>query len=52
MSPDNRYDVSGLSDAQFEPGSDGLVLKNLPGITSPAEMDIAEVNALVVAVGL
>src|SRR3989338_10460027 len=50
MSPDNRYDVSGLSDAQFEPGSDGLVLKNLLGITSPVEMDIAEANALVVAV--
>ncbi|MBI5115950.1 hypothetical protein HZA56_05710 [Candidatus Poribacteria bacterium] len=32
MSPDDRYDVSGLSEAQFEPGSDGLVLKNLLGI--------------------
>ena len=50
MSPDDRYDVSGLSEAQFESGSDGLVLKNLLGITSPAEMDIAEANALVVAV--
>ena len=42
MTPDNRYDVSGLIDAQFEPGSDGLVLKNLLGITSSAEMDIAD----------
>ena len=50
MNPDDRYDVSGLSEAQFEPGSDGLVLKNLLGITSSAEMDIAEANALVVAV--
>lgn len=50
MSPDDRYDVSRLTEAQFEPGSDGLVLKNLLGITSPAEMDIAEANALVVAV--
>lgn len=50
MSPDDRYDVSGLSEAQFEPGSGGLVLKNLLGIASPAEMDIAEANALVVAV--
>lgn len=50
MSPDDRYDVSGLSEAQFEPGSDGLVLKNLLGIASPDEMDIAEANALVVAV--
>lgn len=50
MSPDDRYDVSGLNQAQFEPGSDELVLKNLLGITSPAKMDVAEANALVVAV--
>jgi cell filamentation protein len=47
MSPDDRYDVSGLPEAQFEPGSDGLVLKNLPGIKSSAEMDVAEASALV-----
>lgn len=50
MNPDDRYDVSGLSEAQFEPGSNGLVLKNLLGITSPVEMDVVEANALVVAV--
>jgi cell filamentation protein len=50
MSPDDRYDVSGLSEAQFEPGSGGLVLKNLLGITSPAEMDITEAKALIEAV--
>lgn len=50
MSPDDRYDVSGLNEAQFEPGSNGLVLKNLLGITSPAEMDVAEANALVEAI--
>ncbi|MFZ5503050.1 MAG: Fic/DOC family protein [Pseudomonadota bacterium] len=50
MSPDDRYDVSGLSEAQFEPGSGGAVLKNLLGITSSAEMDAAEANALVAAV--
>lgn len=49
MGPDDRYDVSNLSEAQFEPGSDGLVLKNLRGITSSAEMDAAEANALVEA---
>lgn len=49
MSPDDRYDVSSLSEAQFEPGSDGLVLRNLLGITSPAEMDAAEANALIAA---
>jgi len=47
MSPDDRYDVSGLTEAQFEPGSGGLVLKNLVGIKSPAEMDVAEASALV-----
>ena len=50
MSPDDRYDVSGLSEAQFEPGLVGLVLKNLLGISSSAEMDVAEANALVAAV--
>lgn len=47
MSPDDRYDVSGLSEAQFEPGSDGRVLKNLLGIKSSIEMDVAEAAALV-----
>jgi len=50
MSPDDRYDVSGLSEAQFQPSSDGLVLKNLLGITLSAEMDAAEANALIDAV--
>lgn len=47
MSPDDRYDVSGLTEAQFEPGSDGQVLENLRGIKSSAEMDVAEATALV-----
>ena len=47
MSPEDRYDVSGLNETQFEPGSDGSVLKNLLVITSPAERDVAEANALV-----
>lgn len=50
MSPDDRYDVSGLSEAQFEPGSGGQVLANLLGIVLPAQMDAAEANALVEAV--
>ena len=49
MSPDDRYDVSGLTEVQFEPGSNGQVLKNLLGITSSAEMDIVEASALVKA---
>lgn len=47
MSPDDRYDVSSLTEAQFEPGSDGRVLKNLCSIKTSAEMDVAEASALI-----
>ena len=46
MKKDDRYDVSGLSEAQFEPGSNDQVLKNRLGITSPEVMDEAELRAL------
>jgi hypothetical protein len=46
MTADDRYDVSGLLEAQCEPGSNGLVLKNLVGITSKDVMDEAEARAL------
>lgn len=46
MTADDRYDVSGLPEAQFEPGSNGLVLKNLIGIMSKHVMDEAEARAL------
>ena len=46
MTGDNRYDVSGLPEVQFEPGSDGLVLRNLLGIMSRPDMDGAEAKAL------
>jgi len=46
LSKDGRYDVSGLTEAQFEPGSNEQVLKNRPGINSPQEMDDAEARAL------
>ncbi len=46
MPTDDRYDVSGLPEAQFEPGSNGLVLKNLIGIMSKQVMDEAEARAL------
>ena len=46
MTPDDRYDVSGLPEAQFEPGSNGQVLKNRLGITSQQDMDVAEAMAL------
>jgi len=46
MTADDRYDVSDLPEAQFEPGSNGLVLKNLLGITSKHIMDKVEARAL------
>jgi cell filamentation protein len=46
VTADDRYDVSSLLEAQFEPGSSGLVLKNLLGITSKEVMDEAEARAL------
>jgi cell filamentation protein len=38
----NRYDVSHLSEGQFEPGSKGQVLKNLLGIKNGKEMESVE----------
>jgi cell filamentation protein len=38
----DRYDVSGLEENRFEPGSHGRVLKNLLGIKSKREMDRME----------
>lgn len=46
MKKDGRYDVSGLPESQFEPGSNELVLENRLGIKSPGEMDDAEARAL------
>ena len=46
MTADDRYDVSDLPEAQFEPGSNGLVLKNLLGVTSKHIMDEVEARAL------
>jgi len=40
-----RYDVSGLVEAQFEPGSHKRVLRNMLGISRKLDMDDAEFNA-------
>ena len=42
MTPKDRYDVSDLPEAQFEPGSKGLVLKNFLEIKNKKEMDVRE----------
>ncbi len=46
MTAGDRYDASGLPEAQFEPGSNGQVLKNRLGITSKQDMDDTEARAL------
>jgi cell filamentation protein len=40
--PTDKYDVSGLTEAQFEPESGKTVLKNLRGVRVAAEMDRIE----------
>jgi cell filamentation protein len=51
MTPSDRYDTSHLSEDQFESGSDGLVLKNLMGITNRDDVEIAETAELWFAEG-
>lgn len=41
-----RYDTDHLTEAQFEPGSRGRVLKNLQGIHSKRAMDEIEASTL------
>jgi len=42
----DRYETSGLVEAQFQPGSRGRVLKNLLGITRKSEIDRVEAESL------
>ena len=46
MKKPGRYDVFGLVEAQFEPGSKDQVLRNLLGIKSKKDMDQIEAIAL------
>jgi cell filamentation protein len=41
-----RYDVSHMTENQYQPGSRGRMLRNLLAITSKREMDLAEAEAL------
>ena len=52
MKNGKRYNTSGLTEAQFEPGSKGCVLKNLLGIKKKREMDRIEAEALKQTVNL
>ena len=42
----DRYDTSNIPEDQYEPGSNGKVLRNKLGIVDPVEMGVAETNAL------
>ena len=44
MNPSDRYDTSSLPEDQYQPGSKETVLKNLLGIISREEMEIAETS--------
>ncbi len=46
MTPPDRYDTSNLPEDQYQPGSDGTVLKNLLGITTREELETAETAEL------
>jgi cell filamentation protein len=46
MTSSDRYDTSKLTEDQYEPGSDGLVLRNYLGVTSQEEMQIIETEKL------
>jgi len=46
MTSSGRYDTSHLTEDQYEPGSNGTVLKNLRGIISREEMEIVETEEL------
>jgi len=46
MKKGDRYDTTGLVEDEYEPGSNGLVLKNLCGITTVTEMEQSETLAL------
>lgn len=42
MTPTDRYDTTNLPEDQYEPGSNGTVLRNLLAITSKEELEHAE----------
>lgn len=46
MNKKGRYSTSGFTEDQFEPGSNGQVLKNLLGIITQAEMERIETELL------
>lgn len=47
MKKSGRYDTSGMIEDQYEEGSQGLVLKNIPGVKTPRKMGRLETKWLV-----
>ena len=47
MKTNGRYDTAGTIENQYETGSGNSVLKNLRGISTVAEMNLAETLALI-----
>jgi cell filamentation protein len=47
MKKSGRYDTSGMIEDQYEDGSHGLVLKNIPGIKNVREIEQLETGELV-----
>jgi len=42
----DRYETANLIEDQYEPGSNGTVLRNLLGINTPEDLEIAETAEL------
>jgi cell filamentation protein len=49
MAPADKYDTSSLLENQYEPGSNGTVLKNLLGITTSDKLELVETAELWIA---
>jgi len=47
MKNEGRYCTNGLNEGEYEPGSNGQVLKNLQGISSKERIDLLEASFLV-----
>ncbi len=47
MKNSNKYNTTGMIEAEYEPGSNNKVLKNLLAITSKEQIDFVESQALI-----
>ena len=47
MKNSSKYNTTGMIEAEYEPGSNNTVLKNLLGITSKYKIDFVESQSLI-----